>query len=153
MSIGFVQLHVEVILIAKRIEPLQIIDGHGRSEVLLVRLWERVGISSRDAQVEFVAEPGGECVGEVVLPRSRGGDEAALELVAVDLDRAAAADPDDEMDPREHRFGDPERVVDAQPTQRLEQDRAHLQPHLQCRSVRAAGRRDTKRNARRRRAA
>ena len=125
-----VEAEAEVVRRRQPLDPVDVVDGLARREVVAVGAGERLGVALVQLAGPLVVGVVDESVAEVVRPRAGGRGEARLDLRHVVVGHRAGLGVDDVVEPGEHRLGDAGRVVGALAAERLLQDLLDLAPVL-----------------------
>ena len=125
-----VEAEAEVVGRVQPLDPVDVVDGLTRREVVAVGAGERVAVALVQRDCSLVTGMIDERVAEVVRPRARGRGEARLDLRHVVVGHRAGLGVDDVVQAGQHRLGDAGRVVGALARERLLQDLLDLAPVL-----------------------
>ena len=125
-----VEAEAEVVRRCQPFDPVEVVHGLTRCEVVAVGAGERVAVALVQRERALFTGMVDERVAEIVRPCARGRGEARLDLADVVVGHRAGLGVDDVVQAGQHRFGDAGRVVGALAAERLLEDLLDLAPVL-----------------------
>ncbi len=106
-------MEAQPVVLGQCLEPLEVVDGRARAEVLLVGLGERAVVAARQPLALLLAVADGEQVGQVVAPAAGNPQDLLLDDVPLGLRRdGARTQRDQELHAGEPEFDDAVVTVD-----------------------------------------